>query len=79
MEVTATRTIVAQASVRRLHSVHGRKMRVIKLRYGEKSVIERDDKPQHLVQEKMKHPERETEAIGKSIQTESCHGLHQLT
>jgi hypothetical protein len=42
-------------------------MRVTRLQYDERSVIERDDKPQRPVQEKMKHPERGTEAIGTFI------------
>ena len=72
-------TTLAQALVKRPHSVHGRRMRVIRLQYDEKSVIERDDKPQRPVQERMKHLERGTEAIGTFILTNFGHGIQQLT
>jgi len=78
VEVTVTQKTLAQASARQARLVHGHRPPVTKLQYGEKSVIERDDKLQRLVQERMKHLEKETEEIGMFTLTKICHVHHQL-
>jgi hypothetical protein len=62
--VTVIQMTPVPASVKRVHSPVGRKELATRLLYGEKTVIGRDDKLQHLVRARMKDLERGTVEIG---------------
>jgi hypothetical protein len=65
--VTVIQMTPVPASVKRVHSPVGRKELATRLLYGEKTVIGRDDKLQHLVRARMKDLERGTVEIGMFI------------